>query len=64
MFLNDLLMFILKCNLCSYANGNIYTPLENTEIKKFLEMDFMITQMLSLEPHDIKPTKMLLFGNQ
>ena len=43
-FLNDIFMFILKCNLCNCANDNtLYsTGKDLRQIRTNLEMDFMI----------------------
>ena len=37
-------MFILKCNLCNYADNNTlyYTGKDLNQIRKNLEMDFII----------------------
>ena len=44
MFLNDVFLFILKCQLCNYADDNtLYKSEKNMwKIKNDLEMDFMI----------------------
>ena len=43
-FLNDIFMFISKCNLCNYADDNtLYsTGKDLNQIRRTLEMDFMI----------------------
>ena len=43
-FLNDIFMFILKCNLCNYADENtLYSTGKNlNRIRRNLEMEFMI----------------------
>ena len=52
-FLNDIFMFILKCNLCNYADDNtLYsTGKDLNRIKRNLKMDFMILHRWFHENH-------------
>ena len=52
-FLNDIFMFISKCNLCNYANGNtLYsTGKDLNRTRKNLEMEFMILHQWFNENH-------------
>ena len=53
MFLNDIFMFISKCNLCNYADDNtLYsTGKDLNRIRRNLEIDFMILQQWFHENH-------------
>ena len=52
-FLNDIFMFISKCNLCNYADDNtLYsTGKDLNRIRRNLEMDFMILHQWFHENH-------------
>ena len=52
-FLNDIFLFISKCQLCNYADGNtLYKSGKNMQkIKNDLEMDFMILHKWFHENH-------------
>ena len=52
-FLNDIFMFISKCNLCNYADDNtLYSTGKNlNRIRRNLEMEFMILQQWFHENH-------------
>ena len=52
-FLNDIFMFISKCNLCNYADDNTLYSTEKdlNRIKRNLEMDFMILHQSFHENH-------------
>ena len=52
-FLNDIFMFISKCNLCNYADDNtLYcTGKDLNRIKRNLEMDFIILHQWFHEIH-------------
>ena len=47
-FLNDIFLFISKCQLCNYADDN---TINQKKIKNDLEMDFMILQKWFHENH-------------
>ena len=53
MFLNDIFLFISKCQLCNYADDNtLYKSGKNMQkIKNDLEMDFMILHKWFHENH-------------
>ena len=55
MFLNEILMFLWKCNLCNYGDDSTlyYTGKDLNRIKKNLEMDFMILHQWLNENHVI-----------
>ena len=52
-FLNDIFMFISKCNLCNYADDNtLYSTGKNlNRIRRNLEMEFMILHQWFHENH-------------
>ena len=52
-FLNDIFMFILKCNLCNYADDNtLYSTGKGlNRIRKNLQMEFMILHQWFHENH-------------
>ena len=52
-FLNDIFMFISKCNLCNYANGNTLFPTgkDLNRIRRNLEMELMILHQWFHENH-------------
>ena len=52
-FLNYIFMFVLKCNLCNYANDNtLYSTGKDLNwIRRNLEMDFMILYQWFHENH-------------
>ena len=54
-FLNDIFLFISKCQLCNYADDNtLYKSGKNMQkIKSDLEMDFMILHKWCHENHMI-----------
>ena len=53
MFLNDIYMFISKCDLCNYADDNILysTRKDVNRIRKNLEIDFMVLHQWFHENH-------------
>ena len=52
-FLNDIFIFISKCNLCNYANGNTLfsTGKDLNRIRRNLEMELMILHQWFHENH-------------
>ena len=54
-FLNDIFLFISKCQLCNYADGNtLYKSWKNMrKIKNDLEMGFMILHKRFHENHNV-----------
>ena len=64
-FLNDIFLFISKCQLCNYADDNtLYKSGKNMQkIKNDLEMDFMILHKWFDENHMmLNPDKCLYIG--